>query len=331
MNTPLWFFLLFPGLPFLALALFMHRIAQSRHAARQPVYAMRRPAGYSLQQETNELWETFTTWLSVAVFTALIPTLLVAANQGRGITVAIFVGTVTCAFALWKMWQAYAPLPGYWLGVRGEQATGGELDTMQGDMVRVFHDLVITEKGETWNIDHIILTRCGLIAVETKARRKKMNAEGAAHVLRSDGRRVDFPDGSYDTDSIAQSLRNAKWLVRKAAEWTGGESVPVIAVVAYPGWLVNHSDEGEVYVRNPKEIREMLDFQEHRLYEKNWQILSNQLEAACRVEFNDPKPKKKVLPQASTKLPHDGVKETLAPESQPEPSGEKENVSIGVA
>ena len=308
MNTPLWFYLLFPGLPFLALAFFMHRITKNRHAAQQPVYSMRRPAGYGLQQEANELWENFTTWLSVAVFTAMVPTLAVILSSGSGLILAIIVGVIASSFTIWKMWKAYAPLPGYWLGVRGEQATGGELDTMQGDLVRVFHDLVITEKGVTWNIDHVILTRCGLISIETKARRKKMNVEGKAHALSSDGRRVNFPDGSYDKASIEQSLRNGKWLKRQATEWTGGDDIPVIAVVAYPGWLVNHTDEGDVYVRNPKEIREMLNFQEHRLYEKNWQILCNQLEAACSVEFNDPKPKKKVLPQASTKLPHHGMK-----------------------
>lgn len=331
MNTPFWFYLLFPGLPFLTLAFFMHRITKNRHAAQQPVYSMRRPAGYSLQQEANNLWEDFTLWLSAAVFVAMVPTAAVMLSNGKGMIGASIIGAPICVFTLWKMWKAYAPLPGYWLGIRGEQATGGELDTMQGDLVRVFHDLVITEKGETWNIDHVILTRCGLISIETKARRKKMNVEGKAHVLKSDGRRVDFPDGSYDTQSIEQSLRNGKWLARKSEEWTGGDNIPVIAVVAYPGWLVNHTDKGEVYVRNPKEIREMLNFQEHRLYEKNWHILCNQLDAACSVEFNDPKPKKKVLPQASTKLPHHGVKtatKSAVAEKPEATAGEEESIGI---
>lgn len=332
MNTPLWFYLLFPGLPFLTLAFFMHRITKNRHAAQQPVYSMRRPAGYGLQQEANNLWEDFTLWLSASVFAALIPTMAAIAGSGPALIGAIIGGTIISSFAIWKMWKAYAPLPGYWLGLRGEQATGGELDTMQGDLVRVFHDLVITEKGETWNIDHVILTRCGLIAIETKARRKKMNVEGKAHALESDGRRVNFPDGSYDTKSIEQSLRNGKWLKRQAAEWTGGDDIPVIAVVAYPGWLVNHTDEGDVYVRNPKEIREMLNFQEHRLYEKNWHILCNQLEAASSVEFNDPKPKKKVLPQASTKLPHHGVKTATKKVEEPKKAevAADDDVSVGI-
>ncbi len=332
MNTPLWFYLLFPGLPFLTLAFLMHRITKNRHAAQQPVYSMRRPAGYSLRQAADELWENFTTWLSVTVFAAMLPTVAVIFSEGRLLTASIIVGTPLCAFTLWKMWKAYAPLPGYWLGVRGEQATGGELDTMQGDLVRVFHDLVITEKGETWNIDHVVLTRCGLIAIETKARRKKMNVEGKVHVLKSDGRRVNFPDGSYDTNSIEQALRNGKWLARKSEEWTGGDNIPVIAVVAYPGWLVEHADEGQVYVRNPKEIREMLNFQEHRLYEKNWHILCGQLETATRVEFNDPKPKKKVLPQASTKLPHHGVKAAAKKAEEPKPAEKSadDDMSIGI-
>ncbi|MDF1826437.1 MAG: nuclease-related domain-containing protein [Verrucomicrobiales bacterium] len=308
MNTPLWFFLLFPGLPFLAFAFFMNRIAKNRHAAQQPVYSMRRPAGYSLQREANELWDEFSLWLSISVFAALIPALMSIASEGGFLAGSIILGTAVCSFTFWKMWKAYAPLPGYWLGVRGEQATGGELDMLQSEMVRVFHDLVITEKGSTWNIDHVILTRCGLIAIETKARRKKMDVDGKAHALSSDGVRVDFPDGTYDTESISQALRNGKWLSRIATEWTGGDDIPVIAVVAYPGWLVNHRDEGQVYVRNPKEIREMLEFQPHRLYEKNWNILCGQLEKVCRVEFNDPKPKRKLMPQAATKLPHHDVK-----------------------
>ncbi|MEM7602677.1 MAG: nuclease-related domain-containing protein [Verrucomicrobiota bacterium] len=332
MNTPFWFYLLFPGLPFLMLALFMHRVAKNRSAAQQPVYSMRRPAGYSLRQEADELWEDFATWLSVAVFAAMVPTIAVIMKDGGGMIGSIVAGTIICSLTLWKMWKAYAPLPGYWLGVRGEQATGGELDAMQGDLVRVFHDLVITEKGETWNIDHVILTRCGLISIETKAKRKKMNVDGKAHALSSDGRRVNFPDGSYDEKSIEQSLRNGKWLKHKSEEWTGGDNIPVIAVVTYPGWLVNHTDEGEVYVRNPKEIREMLNFQEHRLYEKNWHILCNQLEAATRVEFNDPKPKKKVLPQASTKLPHHGVKTASKKVEEPKKAeaAADEDVSIGI-
>lgn len=139
------------------------------------------------------------------------------------------------------------------LGFDAEVAVGQELDQLMRDGAVVFHDM----PAERFNIDHVVIARQGVFAVETKGYTKP-NRDGGSEdaTVVYDGKTLALPDRSGSW-AIEQAQRQAKWL----AGWlTGatGESIRVTPVVAMPGWFVDRKGQGEVMVFSGKELRSHL-------------------------------------------------------------------------
>lgn len=284
MTVPVWLLVCFPILPFLVLVGFLWKFHETRRNAVRPFRSMRRPAGYSLRERSEERWEHFTSWLGASVFSSLIPLLAVSLIGTDWTVILLAVGTGACGICLWFTWRSMRPLPRMWLGLRGEQCVGAELDAMQLPEVRVFHDLVVKDAGKGWNIDHVVLSRSGLFAIETKCRRKKV-ADQERHKLTYDGHKINFPDGSYDTKDLTQAVRQANWLKRAAFDWTGDVPVEVTPVLTYPGWFVSSTGRGEAVVVNEKQIGSLLRGRASVLDDRSWKLLEKRLEELTRVEL----------------------------------------------
>ncbi|MDF1739347.1 MAG: nuclease-related domain-containing protein [Verrucomicrobiales bacterium] len=285
MSTQFWFTLCFPGLPLLALYFFCRKLAKAKQLAERPFHNTRRLPGHSLSQRADKQWETFTGWLSTTIFASIIPWLVFTLTGGDSITLPLLIGALTAPFCLWKMWLAYESLPNWWLGIRGEQYVGAELDSIRNDDLKVFHDVVITDPKGNWNIDHVIVSRAGIFAVETKTRRKKVDVSSPRHKLSFDGHKVNFPDGSYDTDSVKQAIRQAQWLEKEAMNWSGGIAIPVTPLLTFPGWWVDITGKGEVTVINPKQIRSVVTGRPRVLDDRSWNILLKRFEALTTVQL----------------------------------------------
>jgi Nuclease-related domain len=136
------------------------------------------------------------------------------------------------------------------LGFDAEVAVGQELDRLMQEDAVVFHDM----PAERFNIDHVVIARQGVFAVETKGYTKP-NRQGGAEdaTVVYDGKTLTLPDRS-GSRAIEQAQRQAKWL---GAWLTGatGEPVYVTPVVAMPGWFVNRTAQGQVMVFSGKELR----------------------------------------------------------------------------
>ena len=292
MNVPIWLLFSFPFLPFLVLVSFLWKLHENRRNAVRPFKSMRRPAGYSLRERSEEQWERFTTWLTASVFSSFFPILAISLLGSSWSIPILIIGVFACGFCLWQTWNVIRPLPNMWSGLRGEQCVGAELDALQNERVRVFHDLVVEENGSVWNFDHIVLTGSGLLAIETKCRRKKV-ADQDRHKLTYDGHKINFPDGSYDTENLNQVIRQAKWLRKSAREWTGDVPVDVTPVLTYPGWFASSTVRGEVVVVNEKQIRQLLRGNAKSLDDRSWKLLEKRLEELTRVELpKDPAEKR---------------------------------------
>lgn len=131
------------------------------------------------------------------------------------------------------------------LGYEAELAIGQELNQLLRGQYWVFHDVPF----DRFNIDHIVVGRTGVFAVETKGRAKPIGKDGKAKwEVTYDGKRLQFP-GWAETAPLEQSQRQAnalqKWLTRAV-----GESVSVSPVLALPGWYVKRSARGPVAVIN---------------------------------------------------------------------------------
>jgi hypothetical protein len=164
------------------------------------------------------------------------------------------------------------------LGYDGEVAVGQELNQLLRDGYYVYHDFF----ADKFNIDHIVVGKKGVFAIETKARSKPNTDErqkGAT--VEYNGRALLFPKWT-DTETINQAELQASWL----SKWLNsaiGEPVAVRAVVALPGWFVKRTSSNGIPVVNPKQFAPLFkNIQSRDLSEKTIKRIVHQLEQKCR-------------------------------------------------
>lgn len=139
------------------------------------------------------------------------------------------------------------------LGYDGELAVGQELNQLMRDGYHVFHDF----PGEKFNIDHIVVGRSGVFAVETKARSKPVIGDKRAEAeVIYDGNCLMFPKWK-ETKPIEQAINQAKWLSKYLSDAVG-EKIEAKPVVALPGWYVKRTSSHGIPVVNPKAFYSLL-------------------------------------------------------------------------
>jgi hypothetical protein len=183
------------------------------------------------------------------------------------------------AFQIRKLVKASAEMDKLRLGLDAELAVGQELQQLMLEDALVFHDM----PAEGFNIDHVVVARQGVFAIETKGY-SKPNRDGGAEdaTVVYDGKTLTLPDSSGSW-AINQAQRQAKWL----AGWlTGatGERVHVVPVLSMPGWFVDRKGSGEVSVLSGKELRShLLRIKSAKsLSAEQMQRVVNQVERHCR-------------------------------------------------
>lgn len=163
-------------------------------------------------------------------------------------------------------------------GLEAEVAMGEELGQLMRSGAIVFHDF----PAEQFNIDHVVLTRGGVFAVETKGRMKPDKGRGKEDAtVEYDGTGLSFPDWR-DTNTIEQAKRQAAWL----GKWISkaiGETIAVRPVVALPGWFVERTGRGDVMVISGREAPALLKANAVTpLSEQMMTRIAHQLEERCR-------------------------------------------------
>ena len=125
----------------------------------------------------------------------------------------------------------------------------------------------------------------GVVAVETKTRRKRRSADGRDdYRVIFDGDQLHFPHGA-DRHGLEQASRNAAWLSRLLSEATA-QKTDVQAMLTLPGWFVERRGKGDVSVVSPKEIRGVVTGKSVLISKAQLQRLSSVLDQRCRdLEF----------------------------------------------
>jgi hypothetical protein len=130
-------------------------------------------------------------------------------------------------------------------GLKAELFTAQELNRLMGSGCIVLHDV----PGEGFNLDHVIVGPHAVYVVETKSVRKPRKGVSNDHFkVLYDGEALRFPD-FISRKPMEQARRQARWLAEYFKRATGRQ-IPVIPVVALPGWWVDSAQaKGKDIVR----------------------------------------------------------------------------------
>ncbi|AVI68625.1 nuclease [Shewanella sp. WE21] len=158
-----------------------------------------------------------------------------------------------------KTWKLFSKLIKLRLGHTAEIATANELIGLQALGYQVFHDV----QADGFNIDHLVVGKNGVFAIETKGRHKRnkdllqTNGTGPGsgkkgyQVFYKDGR-LNFPSWT-ETKPIEQAERQAKWVSQWLTKATG-TPVTSTPVLVFPGWYVTCQSKPPFPILNHKQL-----------------------------------------------------------------------------
>jgi Nuclease-related domain len=201
----------------------------------------------------------------------------------RPITTGVWVfhGVLAIGVSIWlgtKLTKAIRRVEQLRLGYEGELAVAQELNQLMSAGYRVYHDF----PADGFNVDFVVIGPTGVFAVETKARRKLVTGDGRADAqVEYTGQVLRFPSWT-DRKTLDQAHRQAQWLSRWLSSAVG-ESVPVRAAVALPGWYVTQTGRGDALVFNGKRPDTVFPkVRGRRISPEMVQRIAHQVEAKCR-------------------------------------------------
>lgn len=255
-----------------------YRWSKSRRPVKERLL---RSPGDHCRKRMEEHWNRIMLWLFAST---LVPA-VVLKPMAAGLPVG--------GFLLWApVLSSLAAVPAfirlqeyrkYELGLSGERAVGEELNQLMLEGYHVFHDY---PAGPNWNIDHIVIGRSGVYAIETKTRRKKKPKDGGDdHKIIFDGKVLHFPCET-STCGLKQAQDNATGLADQLSKALA-EPIHVQPILTFPGWFITRTGKNGVLVVNAKEIRRCIVSSDRpQLSPKQIEQIAFRIEEKCRdVEF----------------------------------------------
>lgn len=170
------------------------------------------------------------------------------------LSISALMGLSYCSF---KTWKNFSKLTKLRLGHTAEIATANELIGLQALGYQVFHDV----QADGFNIDHLVIGKNGVFAIETKGRHKRNkdlrqtngngNGKKGYEVFYKDGR-LNFPSWT-ETKPIEQAQRQAQWVSQWLTKATGSPVAATPALV-FPGWYVTSQSKPPFPILNHKQL-----------------------------------------------------------------------------
>lgn len=174
-------------------------------------------------------------------------------NMSVWLAIAAAIMTIWSGFRIVKLRKQVRALR---LGRDGERAVGQFLELLREDGARIFHDV----PGESFNLDHVVISERGIFAVETKTRYKPSRD---ARVSLRDGELV-VAGHKPDRDPIKQVQAQMTWLSRVLEDSTG-KRFAVRGALVFPGWFVDSALKNafnKIWVLEPKALPSFIEGEE---------------------------------------------------------------------
>ena len=150
------------------------------------------------------------------------------------------------------------------LGRDGEKVVGQYLDTLREKGCKVFHDIV----GAGFNIDHVILSKHGIFALETKTYSKPVKGKAIINYL---GDKITINGYEPERDPIIQA-KAISTEIKEILKSSTGKDYSIRPVVLFPGWYIepkNANSNKDVWVLNPKALPAFIENQPIKLTQED--------------------------------------------------------------
>ncbi len=282
-HVPLLAFLLSYAL-FAAVIFFWLRLQKRKN--RRPPFTQDflRSPGESLRQAVQEELINIMSYTTALVsipsfFLASYSWEIIRKGKSHEILYAVIV-LLSTVYLLYKIIKSLNRLKTFRLGMEGERAVGEELNQLMLQGYHVFHDIPKENGG---NIDHVVVGKNGVFAIETKARSKNY-LKGKKYVVTYKNNKLTFNHRYTTTAPLQQAKNHARWLHNFLKKETG-ESVFITPVVIIPGWYIKLKDPpNDVFILATGQIQEAFKTLPGRtLNTKEIQTISNKLDQVCRT------------------------------------------------
>ena len=253
-EVSLIFVPVFLGLIPALVVLYVRRLQWYRRGRHSPLPRnILRSAGHSLRERITELQSAREDVFLQMIYT---PVVLYATYLTLGLRdaaadvfwklVIVFIGVCGSYFFGRKYYVLTQSIDLKRLGMEGEIYVGQELDQLMRVGCRVFHDIPFPYG----NIDHVVVSRSGVFAVNTKVFRKLNGSAGSDVVIDHRSNEIRFPDRVWRIP-CRQLESEVNWLAKKL---TGavGQPVNVESILMMPGWFIKQRfGKGCTYVVSP--------------------------------------------------------------------------------
>ncbi|MEO0981413.1 MAG: nuclease-related domain-containing protein [Pseudomonadota bacterium] len=196
--------------------------------------------------------------------------------------VALFAAAVVIAITalVVAMWRFDSDAARMEQGAKGETAVGQFLERYHAvDGARLFHHVPF----DRFDIDHVLVHRTGVYAIETKTLSKRA---GSSARLLYDGEQVAFENGrALERNPVIQATANARAASDLIAESTG-RRIQVRPVVLFPGWWIDARPGAHrrCWVLNPKSLDSFLTSRTERLTPEDVSLIAFHLGRYIRSE-----------------------------------------------
>jgi Nuclease-related domain len=246
-----------------------------------------RNPGQSVDQEIlnlklNGLLDCFL-YSSLTIFWAAIEWMHWYEKSPPNPTLATSIALLVVTYSAVRIYLIKKKIKSLKLGLDGEKAVGQYLEHLRENGAKVFHDI----PGDNFNLDHVVICKSGLYAVETKTYSKP--DKGEAKII-FDGDAI-FLNGKIKTDKpIIQVRAASKWLNDLILETTGLK-LNVKPVIVFPGWFIEPTSESktsDVWVLNPKALPTFIGNSKEQLSIEQVRMVSGHLSRYIR-SFEDKK------------------------------------------
>lgn len=279
-------------LVFMALVLGIGFLILSRRKERAPLeFRLLRGAGESLRRKLAAMDEDFFLYVMGAAFAPIVVAYLVLLLISKinphtslwiGLLITFVAFGITAGLTGRWLWRRFIMIRNYRLGYLGERTVAESLVPLLGQGYHVFHDLPAENRGQAFNLDHVVVGPTGLFLIETKTRRKGRARPGFKdHEVTFDGQQLIWP-WAEDRHGLEQAQAEARWLSDWIRQITG-INVGAKPILALPGWYVKCIARGPVNVVNAKGLvsaikgRGAIEYTSEQI-----DLIARQLDARCR-------------------------------------------------